>query len=68
MAYSKEVKRVAEKYLTLYKQLTNAYGNNVDAFKDILNFIENDYSTDYTFKCRLQDYIMFTIKSKGVWF
>lgn len=66
MAYSKEVKRVAEKYLALYKQLINAYGNDVDAFKDILNFIEEDYSTDYTFKCRLQDYIMFIIKSKGV--
>ena len=64
MAYSKEVKRIAEKYLTLYKLLAETYDNNIDAFKDIVSIIDNDYPKSYTFKRKLQDYIMFRIKSE----
>lgn len=64
MAYSKEVKRRAEKYLALYKFLLKAYNNNVDAYKDIVDIIDNDYPKSYTFKCKLQDYIMFRIKTE----
>lgn len=64
MAYSKEVKRIAEKYLTLYKQLVKNYDDDTDAFKDIVSIIDNDYPKSYTFKCKLQDYMMFKIKTE----
>lgn len=64
MAYSKEVKKQAEKYLVLYDELCQSYEDNYEAFDDLLRIISDDFSNSYSFRCKLVDYITFVLKSK----
>lgn len=64
MAYSKEVKKQAEKYLVLYDELCHSYGDNYEAFDDLLRIISDDFSASNTFRCKLVDYIIFVLKPK----
>ena len=64
MAYSKEVKKQAEKYLVLYDELCQSYGDNYEAFDDLLRIISDDFGASNTFRCKLVDYIIFVLKPK----
>lgn len=64
MAYSKEVKRQAEKYLTLYDELCQSYEDKYEAFDDLIRIINVDFSTCEDFSWKIQNYIIYILKPK----